>query len=223
MSKILIPSSGPDDWKGFLAKPDLHWRTGYSARSLAHCWEAAADIPPEVAELMTAAFDRPTLLFAVPEHKTTLPGGTRESQSDILALVRHDRGLATYTIEGKVEEAFGETVADWNRKLSAGKVERLHYLCKMLGLPTCPPDVRYQLLHRTVSALIEADRFGAPLAGMIVHSFSPGRSWFGDFAAFVRLLGGGDIEPGQVRVVSTPSGRPLALGWACGDQSFLRA
>ena len=54
----------------------------------------------------------PNLLFAKPEHKTMLPGGTRESQSDILALVRHKGGLATYTVEGKVEEAFGETVAD---------------------------------------------------------------------------------------------------------------
>jgi len=172
---------------------------------------------------MADAFDAPALLFAVPEHKTKLPGGTTESQSVILALVRHGRGLATYTIEGKVEETFGETVADWSRKPSAGKVERLAYLCMMLGLPTCPPAVRYQLLHRTVFALIEADRFDAPLAGMIVHSFSPGLSWFEDFAAFVRLLGGGEIEPGQVRVINTPSGRPLALGWACGDQSFLQA
>lgn len=222
MSKILIPSSGPDDWKGFLAKPELHWRTGYSARSLAHCWEAARGIPPEVSSIMEQAFGVPELLFGVPEHKTTLPGGTRESQSDILALVRHSQGLAAYTIEGKVEEAFGETVADWNRAPSSGKVARLAYLCQMLGLPTCPPGVRYQLLHRTVSALIEAERFNASVAGMIVHSFSPERRWFEDFASFVELLGGGDIEPGQARVVTTPSGRPLALGWACGDQSFLR-
>jgi hypothetical protein len=32
MTNILIPSRGPDDWKGFLAQPDLHWRTGFSAR-----------------------------------------------------------------------------------------------------------------------------------------------------------------------------------------------
>jgi hypothetical protein len=221
MTNILIPSSGPDAWKGFLAKPDLHWRTGYSARSLAHCWEAASGIPTEVADIMEAAFGAPMLLFGVPEHKTIIPGGTRESQSDILALVRHDRGLATYTIEGKVEEAFGETVADWSHNASAGKVERLSYLCEMLGLAVCPPAVRYQLLHRTVSALIEAERFNASLAGMIVHSFSPELRWFDDFATFIRLLGGGDIKPGEAKVINTPSGRPLALGWACGDQRFL--
>ena len=223
MTKVLIPSSGPNDWKGFLAQPDLHWRTGYSARSLAHCWEAASGLPIEVADIMAGAFGAPMLLFAVPEHKTMLPGGTRESQSDIFALVRHERGLASYTIEGKVEEPFGETVADWSRNASGGKIERLSYLCSMLGLAECAPEVRYQLLHRTVSALIEAERFNASFAGMIVHSFSPACRRFEDFALFVKLLGGGDIQPGQAVVIDTPSGRPLALGWACGDQSFLRA
>lgn len=223
MSKILIPSNGPQDWQQFLAKPDLHWKTGNSARTLAHSWEAPAGIPAEVAVLMSAAFGQPELLFAVPEHKTMLPGGTRESQSDVLALVRHEGGLATYTIEGKVDEPFGETVAEWSRAASPGKQERLSYICGTLGLAECPTDVRYQLLHRTASALIEAERFNASMAGMIVHSFSPQRRWFDDFARFARLLGAGDLRPGEVAVIGTPSGRPLALGWACGDPAFLTA
>ena len=106
MGRILIPSNGADDWRQFLAKPDLHWAAGYSARTLAHSWEAAQGIPPEVGALMVKAFGLADLLFAVPEHKTALPGGTRESQSDVFALVRHAAGLATYTIEGKVDEPF---------------------------------------------------------------------------------------------------------------------
>ena len=98
MSKILIPSSGPDDWKQFLAQPDLHWATGYSARTLAHAWEANMGLPPEIKDLMSAAFGPGELLFAIPEHKTPLPGGKRESQSDVFALVRHPEGLATYTV-----------------------------------------------------------------------------------------------------------------------------
>lgn len=223
MTKILIPSAGADDWQRFLAKPDLQWKSGYSARALAHCWEAANGIPPEVAEIMAGGFGRPELLFAVPEHKTSLPGGTRESQSDILALVRHEAGLATYAIEGKVEEAFGDTVADWSRKPSDGKIERLSYLCATLGIGDCPPGLRYQLLHRTASALIEAQRFNASMAGMIVHSFSPTRRWLDDFQSFVALLGGGDVAPGQSVVIDTPSGRPLLLGWACGQERFLTA
>lgn len=221
MSKILIPSTGPTSWKDMLAQPELQWKLGRSARTLAHCWEVSVGIPGEVAAIMAGGFGTPELLFAVPEHKTPLPGGSRDSQSDIFALVRHPDGLATYTIEGKVDEQFGETVGEWSRNASAGRIERLSYLCGMLGLPECLPEVRYQLLHRTVSALIEAERFNAVSAGMIVHSFSPDRRWFEDFAAFVRLLGGGDIQPGEAKIIHAPSGRPLVLGWASGDKRFL--
>lgn len=223
MSKILIPSSGPDDWQRFLAKPDLQWKRGYSARTLAQSWEAANGIPPEVAEIMAGAFGNPELLFAVPEHKTPLPGGRRESQSDILALVRHEAGLATYAIEGKVEEAFGDTVADWSRNMSSGKEQRLSFLCSTLGMSDCPPDIRYQLLHRTASALVEAERFGAPLAGMIVHSFSPERRWLDDFRNFVEILSGCDIASGEAVTVTAPNRSSLVLGWACGNEDFLRS
>lgn len=223
MSKILIPSSGPNEWQRFLAKPDLQWRRGYSARTLAHSWEAAADIPDEVAEIMRSGFGDPELLFAVPEHKTALPGGQRESQSDILAVVRHEGGLATYTIEGKVDEAFGDLVGDWSKNASSGKAERLAFLCETLGIEDCPPTIRYQLLHRTASAIVEAKRFGASYAGMIVHSFSPERRWLADFQSFAALLGGGDIAPGEAVVIRNSVEVPLVLGWACGQAPFLEA
>lgn len=224
MSKILVPSRSADSWKAFLAKPDLHWAVGKSARSLGHCWESADPIPNEVAELMTAAFGPAELLMAIPEHKTPLPGGTRESQSDILAIVRHPDGLATYTIEGQVDEPFGPLVSEWQAQASPGKAERLSYLCSILGLSQCPPNVRYQLLHRTASALIEAERFDATFAGMIVHSFSPTSMWFSDFAQFVRMLGGPpDVSPGEVITLQVPGIRPLMLGWAAGDKRFREA
>lgn len=222
MGKILLPSDGPDGWKRFLAQPDLHWKTGYSARTLAHSWEAAKSIPPEVAAIMSEAFATPELLFAVPEHKTLLPGGTRESQTDVLALVRHPGGLATYTIEGKVDEPFGPTVGEWLVDASPGKVERLAHICGLLGLSECPPDIRYQLLHRTASALIEAERFDAMLAGMIVHSFSPDRRWYGEFVRFGSLLGC-KIEPGRAETISAQSGKSLVIGWATGDHKFRAA
>lgn len=219
MSKIFVPSSGPDDWKQFLAQPNIHWSKGYSARTMAFSWEAADTSPPEVNDLMDQAFGPGELLFAVPEHKTALPGGERASQSDVFALVRHETGLATYTIEGKVDEPFGPTVGEWSVDASPGKVKRLEYLCIMLGLGSCPSDVRYQLLHRTVSTLIEADRFDAKLAGMIVHSFSQERRWFPEFARFCALLGC-EAEAGRAATVTMPSGKTLMLGWACGDQKF---
>jgi hypothetical protein len=50
--KIFIPSSGPDDWKSFLADPEKHWARGYSARIIAHCWEDAQGFPPEILKVL---------------------------------------------------------------------------------------------------------------------------------------------------------------------------
>lgn len=221
-NRILVPSSGPDDWQQFLAKPDLQWATGYSARTLAYAWEAANGLPPEIADLTSVAFGPGELLFAIPEHKTPLPGGRRESQSDVFALVRHQSGLATYTIEGKVDEPFGPTVGEWLVDASSGKRERLDFILDLLGIAQCPDIIRYQLLHRTASALVEAERFGANLAGMIVHSFSPENHWRDEFHQFVKLIGGLAAEGEAIRF-QVPSGKTLMLGWASGDQSYRRA
>ncbi len=215
-----MPSTGADDWRRFLAQPDLHWRTGFSARTLAHSWEEAAGLPPEVEAILRERHGAVELLLAIPEHKTPLPGGRRESQSDLFALVRYEAGLLVCTIEGKVDEPFGETVGAWCRDMTAGKEQRLAYLLKLLGLSKCPPGIHYQLLHRTAAALIEAERFQAASAAMIVHSFSPDRRWFDAYAAFCNLLGV-TAEPGRAASVNLPDGRELLLGWACGDPAFL--
>ena len=219
MTRILIPSHGPAAWRAFLAKPELHWAVGYSARTVAHSWESANGLPPEIGALLEPALGPVDLLLAIPEHKTPLPGGQRASQSDVFALVRHNEGLVACTIEGKVDEPFGPTVAEFRAGMSPGKAERLDYLCRLLGIRECPGVIHYQLLHRTASALIEAERFFARDAAMVVHSFSPEMRWFGAFRSFCRLLGC-DAEPRMPTLVTVPNGKRLLLGWACGDQRF---
>lgn len=214
----MVPSAGPESWKQLLAKPDLHWATGFSARTLAYSWEAANGIPTEVERLLEAELGKVEPLIIIPEHKTPLPGGQRESQSDVFVLARHASGTIACTIEGKVDEPFGPTVAQQMVEASSGKAERMDFLCRRLGLSECPGDVHYQLLHRTVSALIEADRFAASRAAMIVHSFSPERRWFDAYARFVEMLGG-TAEADGATMVEVPGGQ-LLLGWACGEQRF---
>ena len=219
MTRILVPSAGPESWRQFLAKPDLHWATGYSARTLAHCWEAAEGVPVEVATLLTAVVGPIEPLVVIPEYKTPLPGGRRESQSDVFLLARHAKGTIACTIEGKVDEPFGPTVGQQMAEASPGQRQRMDYLCGQLGLATCPDQIHYQLLHRTVSALIEAERFATADAAMIVHSFSPTKKWFDAFASFVELLGGSGVRTGEP-VVIDKSDRRLILGWAVGDPQF---
>lgn len=82
--------------------------------------------------------------------------------------------------------------------------------------------MHYQLLHRTASALIEAQRFHAADAAMIVHSFSPDRRWQDAFFRFAALLGCDDAL-GATEPLTMPNGVRLILGWSSGDQAFRRA
>lgn len=222
MSAIYIPSAGPDSWRQFLAQPERQWVSGYSARTLAHSWEAANGLPAEVRAALEMVVTAPRLLLALPEHKTALPGGRRESQSDVFALIRSDEHLIAATIEGKVDEPFGPTVAEWLQDASPGKRTRLEAVCGLLGLSAEPDGaVRYQLLHRTAAAVIEAERFAAG-AAMIVHSFSPDARWHADYGRFTGLLGA-VAAAGSAARVQLPSGKPLYLAWVPGDQRFRSA
>jgi len=52
-----------------------------------------------------------------------------------------------------------------------------------------PSTIRYQPLHRLASAIIEAKRFNARYALMILHSFSQPDEWFSDYGEFLELFG----------------------------------
>lgn len=79
--RIYIPSQSFEDWKRLLAQPDLHWKAGYSAMTLAWSWEAAQGFPPEVVVALATANDPPlqdlSMLIAIPELQVALPGGER--------------------------------------------------------------------------------------------------------------------------------------------------
>jgi hypothetical protein len=220
LSKIYIPTSSAEQWAQFLAEPVKHWRRGFSARTLAYSWQEAAGFPSEVGKVLLPTFPGIELLLALPEHKVPLPGGSRPSQNDILVLARDQSGLISIAVEGKVSEPFGPTVQEWQAAPSSGKTQRLAFLLNLIALPSVPGTTRYQLLHRTASAIIEAHRFNAAHAVMLVHSFSQSREWFPDYAAFVALLGG-NATPGSVVSLGTRSGVSLHMAWVCGDAAYL--
>ena len=217
VTRIYLPSTGASEWRRLLADPEKHWRHGYSAKAAADRWEAADGLPVEIERQFVAAQLGPCeLLLALPEFKTPLPGGGRASQTDVFTLVSTNRGVFACGIEAKVAESFGPTVEDWLKDTSPGKIERLAFLCRLLGLPDSPPlTLRYQLLHRTAAALIEAKRFGCAGAAMLVHSFSKDRMWFADFKAFATALGA-TVALDAPALIAAPNGLPLLLGWACG-------
>ena len=220
MSQIYIPTSSAEQWAEFLAEPVKHWRQGYSARTLAYSWQEASGFPAEVGSVLASAFPSAELLLALPEHKVSLPGGSRSSQNDIWVLARSENQLISIAVEGKVSEPFGPTVQEWQKESSPGKVKRLAYILSLLGLSSVTDTTRYQLLHRTASAIIEAQRFNAAHAVMLVHSFSPSSEWFQDYAAFVSLMGGNASEDSMTSV-GLRSGVSLHLAWVRGNAHYL--
>ena len=51
MNRIYISSESPEDWQKLLASPEKHWKTGFSAKALAFCWEEAKGFPKEIQEV----------------------------------------------------------------------------------------------------------------------------------------------------------------------------
>ena len=217
MSRIYVPTRGLGDWRALLADPDKHWRAGYSAMAAARSWEAANGLPPEIAAMFGSDAE---LLLAIPEHKVALPGGRRESQCDVFALVRDGTQIVSLAVEAKVAEPFGKPIRDWLLNASEGRRIRLAAICDLLGCGAPPDDLYYQLFHRTAAAILEARRFGTDTAAMVVHSFSQEHRWFEGFAAFCAFLG---VDParGTGLTRALPAGGTLILGWATGEARFL--
>jgi hypothetical protein len=217
MTSFYLPSAGPDTWQWLLARPALHWKHGASAMSLAHSWENAKGWPARVSAALATDPDLRglELLLAIPEHQVPLPGGGTASQTDLFVLARSPPDLVAIAVEGKVKEPFGDdTVSEWRADGSPGKVKRVAYLLDILGLQDDDRigGVRYQLLHRTASAVIEAQRFGARHAVMLVHSFSDEHLWFKEFQDFAKLYGAA-VEKDTVSAVQDLGGVRLHLGW----------
>jgi hypothetical protein len=229
MPLIYVPIASPDQWKALLAEPERQWRTGYSAKTIAHSWLAADGIPPEVSALLGAsgiqALKHIEPLLVIPEHQVLLPPASgHPSQNDVFVLARADDGaLVSIAVEGKVSEAFGPTLAEWSEELTRGKRTRLAFLRELLALDTeLPPTIRYQLFQRLASAVIEAQRFGSRYAVMVVHSFSPSDEGLSDFDAFLSLFGS-RAQVGELAWLFRRGELSVHAGWARGDLRFLAA
>ena len=161
------------------------------------------------------------MLIALPEYKVPLLGGRRASQNDIFVLAEGNDQLVSIMVEGKVSEPFGDRVSEWRARSKGGREVRLQYLCELLALDIAAVDhIRYQLLHRTASALIEAKRFNAPHALMLVHSFGLHNEGFEDYEQFLALF---RIQ-GKVNSLvfaENINGVRLHFAWAKGNTKYL--
>lgn len=223
--KIYVPTKGPDSWREFLAKPETQWETGYSAKTMAYCWEDKNGFPSGFNKVLLESGLDLEVLLAIPEYKVYLDTSKAPSQNDLFVLSRDSNGLAVIMIEGKVSEPFDKLIKVWHD--SDSKLSRFEYLAEKLEIKndiSDSNDLRYQLFHRTVSSILVAEQFTAKKAIMIVHSFSQSNEWFNDYVSFVGLLSP-DTSPKVNEILKCKtlgSGIDLYLGWVKGDEKYLR-
>src|SRR5205814_10101274 len=99
-------------------------------------------------------------------------------------------GLVRHRSRSKSQRGVGSPLLKDKRvEASAGQGKRLDYLHSLLDVPRFDDLIRYQLLHRTASALLMAREFHAQEAVMLVHSFGDKPNLRADFDTFCKALG----------------------------------
>ena len=220
LTRIAVPLLKPGDVIPHLGKP-THWKQGRSAKAVADSWFQANDLPPRVRAVLEQApeLKGAELVDAWLERCTDL--GDRRgsaSQTDLLAVLGVGGELAVMAVEAKVTESFGPLVSEWIGAGGEGKEDRLRRLCGLLGFDRgAVGDLRYQLFHRTAAAILEARRYRAKKAVLMVHSFCENATGLPDYVEFFERMGmngcGRDAlsEPAQV------GGVTFWAGWTVDD------
>lgn len=222
---FFIETLNPEDWKSKLADPK-HWKKNHSAMALAYSWMEAKGFPKSVKAVFEKSeypiFKNIEFLSGIVEHKVSLPGGRRPSKNDIFVLAKSQKNLISIAVEGKVSESFGQLIVEWSKDKSAGKAVRLKFLCESLGLhKDSIQGIRYQLLHRTTSALLEARRFNSSIALLLVHSFSQENVGFHDYSRFAKHLGLMTAQLNTIHFVKRIENVDLYLAWVTGNEKYL--
>jgi hypothetical protein len=234
ISQLHLPMRRPEDVIPYLGSPG-HWQDERSAKLVAESWFAAKDHPelhglPEMVFVtldrcpqdQVSRFAEAELVDAYLERCIELGDGSTPSQTDVLAILRLPDEIAIMAVEGKVDESFGPLVSEWLRAAppASKKPARLKRLAQTLGIDVSACEtLRYQLLHRTASALYEAHRYHAKVAVMMVHSFDPHDAGFEDFARFAVAMGIPDATATRVVGPVTRDGVAVYLGWTADRPS----
>jgi hypothetical protein len=211
-----VPLIEPEDVVRHLGAEERHWKEGRSAHALSHAWCARNGVPEAIRAMFAddQLFRSAELVDAFLERKIDIGSADRPSQTDLLAIIGLEQRIAVFAVEGKAGEPFGPLVSEWLDG-SEGKLNRLRVLCHTLGIdPGRAGSLRYQLLHRTASAIYEAKRYRTDLAGMVVHSFAEDRASRTDFFTFAEALGLKDADSGKLLGPVLCEGVSLLVGWA---------
>jgi hypothetical protein len=209
------PLSKPEDVIRFLGRGEKHWNRERSAYQAAYSWFPANGLPGAIQEILKSdpSFDNVSVDKILFEKNTKLDAYGRDSQTDVVAILKTNSGPAVLGVEAKVDETFGPRVHEWN-DYTPGKLRRLVGLLDRLGVKSGRiGSLRYQLFHRTAAALIEAEQNSAPNAAMLVQSFDKGHAGFADFKDFAEAFGTPVTQPGELSQPKKIGDVAIRLGW----------
>lgn len=202
-----------EDWRGLAG--DDKWVPTRSAYELAHCWHESGGLPEPIVTTLNASgheiLSGLSVDLCLVEKPVFLDTKVAPSMTDLMAYAHNSKGdPIVIAVEGKADEPFASQVWLWIRgdkknttittALRRTRLHRLEFLSKHLSIPILPDStLRYQLLHRTVSVILEAQLHGAIAALVLVHAFGPDAPEnIADFSSFLAALGGGSVKKGAV-------------------------
>jgi hypothetical protein len=220
MNRLSISTRGIGSWRDRLANPQRQWKQHFSALEAAVSWEVAgkraSGLPLEIENcLQQAGYADPDLLTGMVEHKVPL-GPRTPSQCDVWALIKTSKGRVSMSVEAKVNEGFGnETLGVWLQKTSPagipGRQTRWNYIQSHLPPGNSFQTVKYQILHRCATAVIEARRWDVPHAAFIVQAFQAPHHSYQDFSTFCQAI---NLAPARNTLLKTQVGNvTLGIGW----------
>jgi hypothetical protein len=218
MDRFFVRARVPEDWPR--SRTNMERRDGSAADSLARTWQRAGGFPTAVQRVLEAsgedALAELEMLAAFPEYELPLLGEDGPSTSDIFVLAKGRRGLVSVMVEGTDTGVFGSMVCEWLVEGAKTKMRLLSHLCEVLGVDIGEiQSARYRLFLQAAGALVVAERFEAPTAVMIVHSFAGKDEGFQDYSLFCRLFGTAAVADGVVEAHRTQM-RRLFFAWVRG-------
>jgi hypothetical protein len=173
-----------DDWRRSAPpkKRRLHWKDGRSAKELARSWlRLGYPAPPlELVDILETTFGSGIVFESAEPECVVRLDNFRGEQRNCDLVVRCSVGPRpiVISIEAKADESFGDCyVGDYyDRKLGTRSniPKRIERLSKQLfgrDLDNDIRELRYQLLHSSVAALIAAKKQSAACAVLLVHEF----------------------------------------------------
>lgn len=160
-----------------------HWKDNRSAKELAREWMDKEGQNLRKLLASHADFQEIELLKASPEYNTDFDAYSSGRKHDLLIIGQQANNKVVISIEGKVDEPFGnDTVESYYMKsllkrfanVNTKVPERIEGLIKALFDQPYSSKIltlQYQLLHAVAGTLVEAKKQAASKALFVVHTF----------------------------------------------------